>query len=919
MHDFQALELYLPSQPGIAFNCHPIMQQPCKCPLHFFCWQYPGKSRLALRCLAVCFLFVLSFPSQASDLADSALPLTGDTITFRDTVCFSNSTYDPPHPEWNGGSLPRVNNVYYNLNNAGNVIRIFLTVLPLPAAPTKPVAAISRLFCLGQTSTLSTIGNTSQFLWTIIPAGIASIAAPQQNNNISLQWTSDSSYTGPVKIVAKGFNACGISLPSDTLYGWLLNPPNPNLPAPRSSDSSICIATARSVVRTSFPSSQLLWGISPINAGGISNPGADSTRINWNPNFTGDAFVFYNSNTPCGFKKSVRLKIRVRPKAASSILNLDSVYCQRPGAIVNLEGFPEGGSFFINNNPAMSLPVSQAGLFQIRYRPPGCYNESSRQVRVQAKTAAQITGLDTLRCQGQPPQPLTGLPPNGIFEVNGTPQTVLATPDSGIYRVSYRAFCTDTATVRVRAKPLPEPQILFPGEGFCVDTIPANIQLQPPGGSLRVDGVPRSSFIPSAAGMHELIYRISIGTCTASDTQFVQVDAKPNLIINLGNPLQTTFCRSDTLINVFGWPEGGTFSPPLASGNGFNPALLPAGPNKISYLGKNGTCLDSVSISIKILDKPEINTSQIPADTLCQYGTAISLSGVSPPGGFWSGPGVDNIFFRPLKAGLNELSYRVPAIQGTSCAASAGLMIFVRAAPPETLAGDTSLCRNQEIFWSVPPGDYQLRWQDSSSSNSFRITEPGNFFFRAVKSGCTWYSDTLRVNSVRELPVFSLGKSRDECFRDPVRITGPAGMQSYRWEMNGEVLSEDSVCLLETPGTLVLEVSDRYSCRFKNQVFVRKAECPEIYVPEAFSPNGDGVNEVWKVFGRNISNLNVSVFNSWGEVVFYGTGKEAFWDGRFKGTDCPPGMYQFSLIYSGVSDQKGPFNERLSGQVHLVR
>lgn len=914
----QALALYLRPQPGIPVFNKPVQKLIIRSS-SFIPWQFAGGIPKVLSGVLLLVLLPTLVFSMSISEGRVAYPLSGDTITFRDTVCFSNAPYLPLHPEWNGGSVPRVSTTYYNLNTAGNVAELILTVLPIPIRPEKP-SSTSRLFCLGQTSTITTTGNTSQYSWNVFPAGLASFLPPVQNSSITLQWTSDTTYTGSVKIVVRATNACGTSQTSDTLFGWLLNPLNPGIPAPRSTDSSICTGTVRSVVRTSFPSSQLLWGISPISAGGISNAYGDSVRINWNPNFTGDAFVFYNSNTPCGFKKSIRLKIRVRPKAASSITNLDSIYCQRTGAIVNLEGIPDSGSFFINNNPGDFLPVSQAGIFQVLYRPNGCFKESSRQVRVQAKGLAQITGLDTLRCTGQQPQTLAGQPPNGIFEVNGSPQINLLTPDSGIYLVSYRAFCTDTALVRVRVKPLPKPQILFAGNGICKDSLPANnLQLLPPGGSLFVDGNPAGNFIPSVPGMHELVYLFSNGICAAADTKTIAVDARPNLLISLENSQQTSFCRSDTLIKVSGWPEGGSFSPPLINGNAFNPALMPGGINRISYLGSNGACLDSASLQVKILDNPTISTSQISTDTLCQGGAGISLSAVSPPGGIWTGPGIENGVFLPKTGGINELTYSVPTIPGTACAASATISIFVRKGPEKSLGGDTSLCQNEKLLWEIPAGEYQFQWQDGSSGSSFLIDRPGIFHYRADQANCTWQSDTLHVKSVREPPVFSLGKSRDECFLEPVQVKGPPGMHAYRWEINGRLLSEDSTCQFEEPGTLKLEVTDRYSCRFSDEVYIRKDECPEVYVPEAFSPNGDGVNEVWKVFGRNIDNLSLSVFNSWGEVVFYGSGKDAAWNGRFKGSACPPGVYQFTLLYSGISPQKGPFSERMSGQVFLIR
>jgi gliding motility-associated-like protein len=69
----------------------------------------------------------------------------------------------------------------------------------------------------------------------------------------------------------------------------------------------------------------------------------------------------------------------------------------------------------------------------------------------------------------------------------------------------------------------------------------------------------------------------------------------------------------------------------------------------------------------------------------------------------------------------------------------------------------------------------------------------------------------------------------------------------------------------------------------------------EIFVPNAFSPNGDGANDDWMIYGnlQGIKQLNVAVFNRIGEKVFETTDLNFKWDGRYKGTYAPPGVYVY--------------------------
>lgn len=71
--------------------------------------------------------------------------------------------------------------------------------------------------------------------------------------------------------------------------------------------------------------------------------------------------------------------------------------------------------------------------------------------------------------------------------------------------------------------------------------------------------------------------------------------------------------------------------------------------------------------------------------------------------------------------------------------------------------------------------------------------------------------------------------------------------------------------------------------------------CGEVFVPNMFSPNGDGLNDDLCVLGGCFDRMALHVYNRWGELVFATTGTEACWDGRYHGTQAPEGTYLFTL------------------------
>ncbi|UYQ93561.1 PKD domain-containing protein [Chitinophaga horti] len=90
---------------------------------------------------------------------------------------------------------------------------------------------------------------------------------------------------------------------------------------------------------------------------------------------------------------------------------------------------------------------------------------------------------------------------------------------------------------------------------------------------------------------------------------------------------------------------------------------------------------------------------------------------------------------------------------------------------------------------------------------------------------------------------------------------------------------------------------------------------PLFDVPSAFSPNGDGANDVFMVRGFGISKFNLKVFNRWGQLMFESNDPRVGWDGRFKGQIQPMDAYAFTVVLEFSDGQKGS----RTGSVTLLR
>lgn len=89
----------------------------------------------------------------------------------------------------------------------------------------------------------------------------------------------------------------------------------------------------------------------------------------------------------------------------------------------------------------------------------------------------------------------------------------------------------------------------------------------------------------------------------------------------------------------------------------------------------------------------------------------------------------------------------------------------------------------------------------------------------------------------------------------------------------------------------------------------------QVFIPNSFTPNNDGRNDTWQVYGYIYKNARVMVFNQWGEKVFEASGAQVSWDGTYKGKPQPSGVYMYVVqltLNNGNTEYK-------KGSVNLIR
>ena len=88
-----------------------------------------------------------------------------------------------------------------------------------------------------------------------------------------------------------------------------------------------------------------------------------------------------------------------------------------------------------------------------------------------------------------------------------------------------------------------------------------------------------------------------------------------------------------------------------------------------------------------------------------------------------------------------------------------------------------------------------------------------------------------------------------------------------------------------------------------------------VYVPNTFTPDNDGINDVFEISGGNLLEMECLIFNRWGELIHTMKSPNDHWNGTYNGVNCQDGTYIWKLIYTDFTNKE----YELSGHVNLIR
>ena len=115
--------------------------------------------------------------------------------------------------------------------------------------------------------------------------------------------------------------------------------------------------------------------------------------------------------------------------------------------------------------------------------------------------------------------------------------------------------------------------------------------------------------------------------------------------------------------------------------------------------------------------------------------------------------------------------------------------------------------------------------------------------------------------------------------------------------------------------TYILIYTDNYGCSASDDIVVNVLPVGDIFWPNAFTPNGDGNNDIFLPFGIGVKQINWQMFNRWGEKVFESNNFFFGCDGTYKAQPLPTGVYVYNAKLVMMNNKE----RKYKGSVTLIR
>ncbi len=536
--------------------------------------------------------------------------------------------------------------------------------------------------------------------------------------------------------------------------------------------------------------------------------------------------------------------------------------------------FPASGLSTVNGASVIATP-SVSTNYTVTGLTGACTGSAVASVSVIAVNPV-ITASSNTYCIGGTGLTLTGTgastyswsPPFGLSSTSGA--TVSASPTvTTTYTVTgSTGACSGTQSISIAVAPIASLSIVSGGTLICPNSTGSTLTASGASTYTWLPGAQTTSTLqanPPVTTTYTVAGQSAAGCATFPAVITVSVSPAINATVTASSP---SVCLTKT-VAISAMPTGASYTytwlPGVSiqgSNSGASIIAKPVSTVTVIYTVtiSNGLCQETNTVSLQAFDciPPVSSFTTLTNDSICTKGC---------------------VSFTATSSGIQPFTYQ---------------WLFPGGTPPTSNNQDPVVCYPSSGTYPV-----SLITGNAFGNDTVVMT---NYIHVADTPSVRAFGDTL----------LSLGQTA------PVGVTGNA--TSYYWTPdNGSI-----ACATCTNTVVQPTVTTKYMvtgsnspyCKRKDSILVKvDFVCGDFFIPNVFSPNGDGLNDEVNIHGFCIATFNLRIFNRWGELVFQTTDKTLGWDGTFRGKPMDTGVFVYSV--DGITIENKPFSQK--GNITLLR
>jgi len=494
-------------------------------------------------------------------------------------------------------------------------------------------------------------------------------------------------------------------------------------------------------------------------------------------------------------------------------------------------------------------------------------------------------------------------PANGIVSAD-TIQNIIV-DSAGVYTVVLTpvtgASCADTLSIAIGKAPGPPPTVNFTSDTVCAGQSTSFANLSNPisgkfywdfyNTGTYEDSTVNPTWVYTHAGTYTVkLYELNNG-CGADTTITVIVDSSsiaaftaPNVC--LGTPV--AFTNNSTGATKYLWNFGDPASGTADTSTLVNPSHTygSAGTYTVVLITriKGSVCADTAKQVITVSPIPVPNI--VGNDSICACtNTVLTASGGTKYSWAPSGGTNASAVVHPC---ANQ-TYTVTVSNGV-CTAVDSFRVYVKPLPVSSVS---SSCVNG-ITTLTATGGGVYEWSTNQTTNSISVTPPTGPLYVVVTKGC---ADTVKIPPISGITAVATPDTVPIGTSVVLTASGAAG---YVWSPSSQVncftCPSTSTAGITTTTTFTVSGTDSNGFNECTTVTVY-TECPQYFVPNVFTPNGDTYNDVFLIKAFGVPKYSIEIYDRWGVRVFHSDDPSNPWNGKINntGAEASDGVYYYIL------------------------